>query len=300
VIFAAGTAPTASDSRQGNSGGRRYFASNGVVPDDAIRAQSSGEVEARLAGSRGGAQRRRHSATGKQADRKSTWQSGRVVVADALPIFRNGVLAVLARETDLECAQAEDLDSLLSLCAEFRPEVVLIDLELPPFGGIEAVRRLTAAQPVHAIVWSFDPRPSDVFGAIRANASGYLGKDIRPDALVRVLRGVRLGEAPLPRSLTLGMIAELHDFEQSERAREITARLSRREGTVLDLVERSYSNKQIAAALFISEHTVKRHVQNILAKLAQSSRADAAAVLRSARAKQELELELSDPRAGWQ
>ncbi len=269
---------------------------NGVVPDDAIRAHSSGEVEAHLAGSRGGAQRRRHSATRKQAERKSTWQSGRIVVADALPIFRNGVLAVLARETDLECAQAEDLDSLVSLCAEFRPEVVLIDLELPPFGGIEAVRRLTAAQPVNAIVWSFDPRPSDVLGAIRANASGYLGKDIRPHALVRVLRGVRLGEAPLPRSLTLRMIEELHEFEQSERAREITARLSRREGTVLDLVERSYSNKQIAAALVISEHTVKRHIQNILAKLEQSSRADAAAVFRSARAKQEL----SDPGAGWQ
>ena len=92
------------------------------------------------------------------------------------------------------------------------------------------------------------------------------------------------------------MIEELHEFEQSERARQITARLSRREGSVLDLVERSYSNKQIAAALVISEHTVKRHIQNILAKLEQSSRADAAAVFRSARAKQEL----SDPGGGWQ
>ena len=215
------------------------------------------------------------------------WQSGRVVVADALPVFRSAVLAVLARETDLESKQAADLDSLLAVCAEFRPEVALIDLGLPPFGGIEAVRRLNASQAVHTIVWSFDPRSSDVFNAIRANATGYLAKDIRPEALVRVLRGLRSGEAPLSRSLTLRVIAEFQEFEQNDRARQITARLSRRENVVLELLDRSYSNKQIAAELVISEHTVKRHVQNILSKLHQSSRTEAAAVFRAARSTQQ-------------
>jgi DNA-binding NarL/FixJ family response regulator len=230
---------------------------------------------------------RRHSPRLRQpSDPSVAGHNGRVVIAESLPIFRAGVLGVLARQTDLECAQAHDLDSLLTVCRDFRPEVALIDLELPPYGGIEAVRRLTGAQPVHAIVWSLDARAEDVLNAIRANASGYLEKSIRPEALVRALRGVRAGEAPLPRSLALRMIDELHGFEQTERARQITARLSVRERTVLGLVDRAYTNKEIAAALFISEHTVKRHMQNILSKLQQSSREGAAAVFRAAEARE--------------
>ncbi len=247
------------------------------------RNHSAGEVETHRARSRTGSRPRRQPPQhGRPVDSMSPW-SGRVLVADPLPVLRTAVACVLARETDMAAAQAADLDSLLAVAAEFRPEVVLVDLDLPPLGGIEAVRRLTASQSTYVIVWSFEPRAIDVFNAIRANASGYLTKDIGPEALVRTLRGVRRGQAPLPRSLTLRMINELHISEQRERARQRTARLSRRESTVLSLVERSYSNRQIAAELFISEHTVKRHIQNILGKLQQSSRKDAAAVFRAAR-----------------
>src|SRR6202011_2905096 len=118
--------------------------------------------------------------------------------------------------------------------------------------------------------------------AVRSGADGYLHKEISPAGLIRSLRGVVDGEAPLSRDLATMMIDALHAVEKQASARERAAVLSVREREVLNFVARGARNKEIAAALFISEFTVKRHMQNILHKLELPSRRAAAAFYWSA------------------
>jgi len=199
----------------------------------------------------------------------------RVLVADALPIFRSGVSKLLLRENEFDVVEAASLDDFARLAGAW-PEIVLLDADLPPRGGLAAVAWLSEHCDCHTIVWSLDPAPGDILELIRAGARGYLRKDISPRGLTRSLRGVVRGEAPLSRDLAMMMIEALHGFDEQERARERASALSTRERQVLDLVAKGAQNKQIALALSISEFTVKRHVQNILEKLAVPSRRAAA------------------------
>lgn len=206
----------------------------------------------------------------------------RVLVADSVPIFRSAVRNLLARESDFDVAEAASVDEVTAAVATECPDVALIDLELPPSGGVAAVAHLAARCETHMIVWSFDPTRDSVIRAISAGASGYLHKEISPSGLVRALRGVVRGEAPLSRDLATLMIDALHGLEERDRARERVAVLSAREREVLELVARGARNKEIAEELLISEFTVKRHMQNILQKLALPSRRTAAEFYRSA------------------
>jgi DNA-binding NarL/FixJ family response regulator len=201
----------------------------------------------------------------------------RVLVADSPTIFRAGVRNLLARESEFEVVEARSLEEVVRSIEEAAPDVVLIDLDLPPIGGIEVVSRLAQRCDAHLIVWSFTPSHATVLSAVRAGASGYLHKDISPEGLVRALRGVGRGEAPLSRDLAGMLIEALHGYDAETRAREKAAALSPREREVLDLVAQGARNKQIAALLSISQFTVKRHVQNILEKLGVPSRRAAAA-----------------------
>lgn len=206
----------------------------------------------------------------------------RILVADSLPIFRAGVRNLLARESDFVVVEATRLEDVLAAVADECPDIALVDLNLPPSGGVAAVARLSEACPTHTIVWSFEANPAIVLAAIRAGASGYLHKEISPGGLVRSLRGVVRGEAPLARDLATLMIGALHGLEERDRAREKAAILSPRERQVLSYVARGARNRQIAQALYISEFTVKRHMQNIFQKLGLPSRRAAAAFYESA------------------
>jgi len=201
----------------------------------------------------------------------------RILVVDPLTIFRTGVRKLLARESDFEVVEAGTLEEVTRSIEDCCPDIALIDLDLTPSGGIEAVRRLAQRCNAYMIVWSFQPTRETVLAAVRAGASGYLHKEISPQGLVRSLRGVTRGEAPLSRDLATMMIEALHGYDEQARAREKVGILSGREREVLDLVSRGARNKQIAAALTISEFTVKRHMQNILEKLELPSRRAAAA-----------------------
>jgi DNA-binding NarL/FixJ family response regulator len=125
------------------------------------------------------------------------------------------------------------------------------------------------------VVWSFDPDRETVLAAVRAGASGYLRKDISPEGLVRSLRGVVNGEAPLSRDLATVMVDAVHKFTDREETRDRLSGLSSRECEVLEHLARGKRNWQIASELMISEFTVKRHVQNILGKLELRSRREA-------------------------
>ena len=202
----------------------------------------------------------------------------RVVIADPQPMLRSGVRAALDGEQDFEIVEASNLEELVDAATRTALDIALIDLDLPPRGGIAAVRRLSEFPSLHTILWSFAPDRETVANAIRAGASGYLNKELSPGGLLRSLRGVGNGEAPLSRALGALLIEVVHGREAQERLRTRAELLSCREREVLDLVARGARNKEIAAALYISEFTVKRHVQNILEKLDVSSRRAAAGV----------------------
>jgi DNA-binding NarL/FixJ family response regulator len=200
----------------------------------------------------------------------------RILVADPLRIFRAGVRTLLERESDFEVLEAGSLDEVLATMDGDCPDIALIDLELPPLGGVAAVQRIARQCSTYTIVWSFEPTRDTVLSAVRSGAHGFLHKEISPDGLVRALRGAVQGEAPLSRDLASLMIQALHGMDARAIARDRAAVLSAREREVLDLIAQGARNKQIAASLVISEFTVKRHVQNILQKLELPSRRAAA------------------------
>jgi two-component system nitrate/nitrite response regulator NarL len=162
------------------------------------------------------------------------------------------------------------------------PEIALVDLELPPFGGVAAVEWLAERCTTCTIVWSFEPARETVLAAVRGGASGYLRKDITPEGLVRSLRGAVSGEAPLSRDLATLMIEAIHKFKDREGARDRLSALSARECEVLEHVACGARNREIASHLTISEFTVKRHMQNILGKLELRSRREAGDFYRAA------------------
>jgi DNA-binding NarL/FixJ family response regulator len=205
-----------------------------------------------------------------------------IVVADAGPIFRAGVRHLLGRESDFEVFEASTLAGLSETLAEQAPDIALVDFELPPSGGLHAVADLAPQYETRMIVWSFEATPDVVLGAVSAGAKGFLTKQISPAGLIRSLRGVVRGEAPLSRGLATLMIEAVHDLEERDRVRERAVVLSAREREVLELVSRGARNREIAEALSISEFTVKRHMQNILQKLQLPSRRAAGLFYRSA------------------
>ena len=208
----------------------------------------------------------------------------RVLVADPVTIFRTGVRNLLRRESDFEVVEAGSCEEAELRLEAGCPEIALIDLDLPPKGGVDAVRLLSERCNSYLIVWSFDPTPQAVLAAVRAGADGFLHKQISPPGLVRSLRGVMHGEAPLSRDLTMLMVDAIHGSELRDQSRARLAVLSAREREILEHVALGARNRQIAATLTISEFTVKRHVQNILGKLEVGSRRAASDYYVAARA----------------
>ena len=206
----------------------------------------------------------------------------KVLVADPFAIFRAGVHNLLRREGDFAVVEAADLQAVQGVAEMQCPDIALIDLELPPLGGVAAVEWLEEHCSTHTIVWSFEPTRETVLAAVRGGASGFLRKDISPDGLVRSLRGVVGGEAPLSRDLATLMIEAIHDLRDREGTRDRLSALSSRECEVLEHVARGARNRQIATELTISEFTVKRHMQNILGKLELRSRREAGDFYRAA------------------
>ena len=206
----------------------------------------------------------------------------RVLVADGAPLFRSGVRHLLTREGDFVLTEAADFDELMQVMEHEAPEIALIDLDLPPSGGVAAVAHLAAQKTARLVVWGFEAEREQVLDALTAGADGFLDKAISPTGLMRALRGMSRGETPLPRELVTVVVDAVHDFEARDRARERLVVLSAREREVLALVANGARNRQIANELSISEFTVKRHMQNILQKLDLSSRTAAAAFYRTA------------------
>lgn len=201
-----------------------------------------------------------------------------VILADSGPMYRLGLRALLRDHDEFEIHEAGDLAELVASAARIRPPATaLIDLDLPPAGGAAAVTRVRDSV-VAPVVWCSGSRltPDVVYELVRCGAVGILRKEIPPRGVVRALRAAGRGEAPLPRDLVTELLRRIHFLNGPLEPRPPLATLSGREREVLALVAEGHSNKAIARKLYISEFTAKRHVQNVLNKLALHSRQDAA------------------------
>jgi DNA-binding NarL/FixJ family response regulator len=206
----------------------------------------------------------------------------RVVVADDHPATRAGVRMALERGEFTVCAEAADASGAVEAARRERPDVCLLDINMPG-DGIRAAEAISRELPETAVVMLTVSRTdSDLFDALRAGASGYLLKDIDPARLPLALYGVLEGEAALPRHLVALLIEE---FRERRRRRRIplvgrrSVELTDREWEVLDLMRDGSSTDEIAARLFISPVTVRTHVSSILRKLHVPNRAAAVELL---------------------
>jgi DNA-binding NarL/FixJ family response regulator len=202
-----------------------------------------------------------------------------LALADSFTLFRIGLRIVIDEAEDFEASEVgslEDLDALLSDGP--RPDLALVDLDLPPSGAKDAVA-LLRRNDVAPIVWTRRHRlTSDlVFDLVRAGAVGVLPKEISPTGLLRALRGVVDGEAALGRDVSWLLINGLQRASANGGMAQQLTTLSSRELEVLELVADGLANKEIAAQLDLSEFTVKRHIQNILRKIGARSRWEASA-----------------------
>jgi DNA-binding NarL/FixJ family response regulator len=206
----------------------------------------------------------------------------RVVVADDHPVFREGLVVVLADLDDVEVvAEAADGDAAIAAVAEHAPDVVVMDLQMPGVGGIEATRRIVAEHPdVAVLVLTMSADDDSVYAALRAGARGFLLKDADKADLARALAAVSRGEAVFGPKVASSVLS----FFAGARSGAAVPfpQLTEREREVLDLMARGLDNPTIARRLFLSDKTVRNRVSAIFQKLDVSSRAEAVAVARDA------------------
>ena len=192
----------------------------------------------------------------------------RVLVADDQSMVRAGFRMLLGGEEDIEVvAEASNGLEAVDKAARYQPTVVLMDIRMPELDGLEATRRILAADdaPRILILTTFD-LDEYVFEALSAGASGFVLKDEPPEQLIAAIRTVAAGEALLSPAITKRVIQKFARMPRPAPPKEIDD-LSEREREVFRLVARGLSNGEIGQELFISETTVKTHVTHILQKL---------------------------------
>lgn len=205
----------------------------------------------------------------------------RLIIVDDQALFREGLRAVLSVDPTLmvvaECANGEEA---LLACEQHRPEVVLMDLSMPIMNGVVATRKLKIQQPsCQVLVLTTFDEDEWLFEALRAGAVGYLLKDASAERLREAVHVAARGESFLDPTVATKVLAELSRLRAHAPAGGVDGAqglFTSREVDVLKLLVRGASNKEIAAALFLSEGTVKNHVTHILSKLQVSGRAEAA------------------------
>jgi DNA-binding NarL/FixJ family response regulator len=202
----------------------------------------------------------------------------RVLLVDDQPLVRAGLRLLLDREDDIEvAAEASDGAAAVTLARRERPDVVLMDISMPGFDGLEATRRIVADSDlanVKVIVLTTFATDEHVFDALRGGASGFVLKDSEPASLVHAVRVVALGDALLFPDMTRRLIESFvaRNTYDHQLPTEIS-RLTDREREVVGLVAAGLSNEQIAARLVVSPATAKTHVSRAMRKLHAHDRA---------------------------
>lgn len=201
----------------------------------------------------------------------------RVAIADDQALVRSGFRLILEARTDLEVVgEADDGVGAVALVQELAPDVILLDIRMPNLDGIEATRQIVASgSDTRILVLTTFDLDEYVYEAVRAGASGFLLKDVRPTELVDAIRVVANGNALLAPTALERLLARFSVAETDRDGTAATDLLTDREAETLRLIASGLSNAEIAATLVVSEATVKTHVSNLLRKLGVRDRVQA-------------------------
>jgi NarL family two-component system response regulator LiaR len=203
----------------------------------------------------------------------------RILVADDHPVVREGLVAILSTQADfLIVAEADSGESLLAKARQFRPDIVLTDLEMPKGDGVEAIRLVRAELPqIQFIAFTAFDTDERIVGAVQAGAKGYLLKGAPREDVFRAIRVVSKGGSLLEPTVASKLLQHMSG-ESHHNPANLAEALTEREMEVLQLLGTGKTNKEIGALLFITERTVKFYVSAILGKLNASNRTEAVTI----------------------
>ena len=201
----------------------------------------------------------------------------RILIVDDHPLTRDALAGLLAHNGFDVVGQAGSGAEAIDQARELSPDLVLLDLSMPGMDGLAALPKLRDAAPnAEIVVLTASEDESNLLGAIRAGAAGYLLKSEPPERIVAFLRGVVQGEAALSGAVARRLLDQVREGGSRTTVPDLVAQaLSARELEVLLLLDRHLGTDEIAVRLFISEHTVRSHVKSLLGKLGVSSRREA-------------------------
>jgi DNA-binding NarL/FixJ family response regulator len=211
------------------------------------------------------------------ADERSI-ESLRVLIVDDHDLFRTGLRNLLEEQGVVIVGEAATGNEAVRIVRELAPDVVVMDLNMPGMGGVDATRHISSIAPLTRVVMlTISEEDSDVMDAILAGACGYLLKDSRIDELMAGIRAASRGESLISPNIAAKVLQRVRATStRPEIANTIRAELSDREIEVLKLIANGKDNAVIAAELHISPKTVKNHISNILMKLQIDNRIQAA------------------------
>ena len=210
----------------------------------------------------------------------------RVLIVDDHPLTRDALAGLLTHHDFSVVGDAASGEDAIELAREVQPDLILLDLSMPGIGGLGALPLLREAAPdCEVVMLTASVAEENLLASIRAGAAGYLLKTEPPERIVEFLRGAAEGEAALSGSVARSLLEKVRDGRHIDAGvpDSIARALSAREIEVLLLLDEHLSTDQIAARLFISEHTVRSHVKSLLRKLGVSSRRQALEALGAAR-----------------
>ena len=211
-------------------------------------------------------------------------EQARVLLADDHALFREGLAGIIGAQPDMQVVgEANDGLEAFVKSQELKPDLILMDVQMPGMDGIEAVRHIKQVLP-ETIIVMLTVRGDDemLFEALKNGAQGYLLKEIRSQSLLEMLRGALRGEAALSPNLAGRVLSEFRRLSKGGvPEKEDDSGLTEREQQVLLQASKGATDKEIAAALNISLNTVKTHIRNILAKLHVRTRREAAKVAKN-------------------
>ena len=213
--------------------------------------------------------------------------SERVLIVDDHPLTSEALAALLNQQGFTVVGREADGEGAVAAAERLQPDVVLLDLSMPGMGGLQALPLIRRAAPsTEVVVLTASGTEENLLAAIRGGAAGYLLKSEPPGRIVEFLRGVVRGEAALSGSVARRLLEQVREGRRADTGvpDSIAALLTAREVEVLLLLDEHLGTDEIAARLYISEHTVRSHVKSLLRKLQASSRREALEALALARA----------------